>query len=68
MNDDTEKNEEFEKWKTDTIEDVNEIIVTDNMAFDEYLNSLFDFAFLKGKTVGLNGTVDKLKKLKDIMQ
>ncbi len=52
----------FAKWKEETIESVNEIVVTDNTAFSEYLDSLLEIAFAKGRTKGAEEANEQLGK------
>jgi len=58
------KNEppEYKKWKTQTIEDVNEIVHTDHVAFSEYLEQVLDLAFMQGKEAGATESLEALKK------
>jgi hypothetical protein len=57
-----EKHKEYEKWKKQAIEDINEISLTDHIAFDEFLDGLFDIAFLKGSAAAAKKATKQLKE------
>ncbi len=64
-----EKIKEFEKWKKKAIKEIKEVSLTRHIAFDELLNNLFDLAFLNGKTVGMESSVEKIReKIKTLEQ
>jgi len=58
----TKEKIKFKKWKEETIESINEIVITNHIAFDEYMDSLFDLAFAKGRNKGARDFQKLLKK------
>lgn len=58
------KNEDpkYKEWKNKAIEDINEIVITDHIAFTEFLEQVLDLAFMHGKEIGMKESFEAMKK------